>query len=883
MFRAVIPNILRMAWMGAGVIVFTTVAIGAPSPAQIEQSARDLSSDRFDVREKASETLFSAGLAALPALRQAAKDEDPEVRFRAEKILERFAHGIFPDTPPEVAELAERYLQVEGTEKHTILTELSRKGGYGYVVLAKLAEEEQDGWLAGVIRQMLVEESASLSQTAAVLLQQDDREAAERLLSIVADAGNEIAIRAYAALMQDEGKLAAKCAQLQAGLDRGDSDVMNVRRKLAFLYRAAGDLGRATAVAETAGDAGLLQAFALEQHDWKKLASLLAAQRATPVTEMRRLTLLATAERFSGDTVAFEKTLSEIRTQYKTKNGVYWPVVTALLLNDRVEEAVQLLVDQKRYTTAFEFYAFAGKFDEALALLPRAKDDGNADAPQLAALSARIQWRLGNTTEAKALLNSAAIDAMVDGTEATRFNALATIAGVEQELGRADPEFAGNAQVHLRGALKVAKPTDNRQRLFDSMYPGQGVLAGRWWDALAPAPGSPGPVWAGALQTLNQIIGGQLNVEEWTSLAGKLDDVVANPNFSAVRMRRLELLIDALDAAGHTELSEQYFDRLREVFAWAHDVSRDLYIFVPQWQVRHKRWLAAAETCEICTAKIGPAPDLLWLRGWALHQAGQEKSGDALMEQAKHRTLGDERSMAALADMMAAYGDDKDALIVHQNIARLGAPRSLHYYESCRFNANKLADQNPGAAAVLWQTFSLVIPDLGANFQRELAPLEIPRFAQFQQARALYRNGRIPEAMQAFRAILAHAPTRIEFITEAVPELKTLGQEAAARELFDAVYKPLRALCNQYPKSSYLRNEIAWLAVRCGYELEAALGYAERSVALQPRETNGIDTLAEIYFRRGNREKAVELMMQCEKIEPNQPRHRQRREAFEKD
>ena len=81
------------------------------------------------------------------------------------------------------------------------------------------------------------------------------------------------------------------------------------------------------------------------------------------------------------------------------------------------------------------------------------------------------------------------------------------------------------------------------------------------------------------------------------------------------------------------------------------------------------------------------------IRGWALHEAGQTKAGDALMESVKHRTLGDERSMAILADTMAAHDHPEDALTVRTEITLLGAPRTLVYYDTCRFLAVESADR----------------------------------------------------------------------------------------------------------------------------------------------------------------------------------------------
>jgi hypothetical protein len=61
--------------------------VPAPSAEQLERWARDLGSDDFQLREEAQKNLAAAGEAAVPALKKAAKSDDPEVRLRAERLL----------------------------------------------------------------------------------------------------------------------------------------------------------------------------------------------------------------------------------------------------------------------------------------------------------------------------------------------------------------------------------------------------------------------------------------------------------------------------------------------------------------------------------------------------------------------------------------------------------------------------------------------------------------------------------------------------------------------------------------------------------------------------------------------------------------------------
>src|SRR5262249_12874903 len=81
-------------------------------------------------------------------------------------------------------------------------------------------------------------------------------------------------------------------------------------------------------------------------------------------------------------------------------------------------------------------------------------------------------------------------------------------------------------------------------------------------------------------------------------------------------------------------------------------------------------------------------------------------------------------------------------------------------------------------------------------------------------------------------------------------------------------------LCGKYPGSAALHNSAAWMETRCGRRLDEALAHAKRGVDLEPTNCAIIDTLAETYFRRGDRAKAVEVMSKCIELEPKVQRHR---------
>src|SRR2546423_11892129 len=122
------------------------IAVPATGPTgdEVERALRELGDERFEVRERASTILFGAGPSVATRLREAEASGDPEVRLRSQSILGRFARGVYPDTPADVALMAERYESTDEQQKAGLIVQLAQSGGYGCVVLLKLAAREND-------------------------------------------------------------------------------------------------------------------------------------------------------------------------------------------------------------------------------------------------------------------------------------------------------------------------------------------------------------------------------------------------------------------------------------------------------------------------------------------------------------------------------------------------------------------------------------------------------------------------------------------------------------------------------------------------------------------------------------------------------------------
>jgi hypothetical protein len=93
------------------------------------------------------------------------------------------------------------------------------------------------------------------------------------------------------------------------------------------------------------------------------------------------------------------------------------------------------------------------------------------------------------------------------------------------------------------------------------------------------------------------------------------------------------------------------------------------------------------------------------------------------------------------------------------------------------------------------------------------------------------------------------------------------------RDWFLIYYEPMQEHLKKYPKDTLIANNSAWLAVKCGFELDRAMELSEMVVDRHVTD-NYLDTLAEVHFVQGNIDKAIETSLQCRKLNPRDPHHR---------
>jgi len=146
--------------------------------------------------------------------------------------------------------------------------------------------------------------------------------------------------------------------------------------------------------------------------------------------------------------------------------------------------------------------------------------------------------------------------------------------------------------------------------------------------------------------------------------------------------------------------------------------------------------------------------------------------------------------------------------------------------------------------------------------------VQVPLLMHQNAARAALQAGKLDEAKREIQLCLKLSPGNVNLPIQLVADLEKADRKPEADELFGQVVAIHEKVCKDYPRSATSHNTLAWLAACCRRQLEKAQVAAERAVQLSPDSAGYLDTLAEVHFQRGNKDKAVELMKRCLELEP---------------
>jgi tetratricopeptide (TPR) repeat protein len=861
-------------------MLLMTVATLAPArpaaawnDAEIADAVAKLGDPDPDVRERATAGLWSAGLVAQPALREAAAGDDPEAGRRARMLLIRFQLGLYPDTPQQVLDLVGQYFDGSAEMRQEAANELAKQGNRGLRALLGLRPfERREPARQAIVH--LVGASPHARAGAALMVAEGDIPAAADVLKIAADEGAASAVRDWAALLLHRGGIDERITRLRD--EARTSPDGEVAGRLTYLARARGDLSLAIQAADESDSPELVDSILVEAGDWKRLAM---RYRAHLGRSSDTLGFTAAFCRLAGDTEGFEAATAALRDMAARHREEYFNCAQCLMLNDRVDEGVALLMANRNYVAATDFLLPRLRLREALELPERCKDElGKVDLLQLRARVIAARIFAGDRAGAERALREVA----ADNAEQKDLTTWLLLSDAARQLNQGE-----RADGFLAAAMELPDSGDGEAVLAHAALP-RSFSAMLWWKILRVEHMSES--YAKTVKRLRSMAKGEMPAEQVEALASEAEKTAAEMR-PFDRDCRLELVGQTLELLGRRESAERIYRRLL-----AFSPSFISFQLVGNCEAARGDFAQAAITFQQAWEMDRTRPIPLALQGWALLKSGDAKKGREAIELAHLLPLADETQRTRLEEVFRERGLPEDARRERELILKTGELRpnqnasgatstgnTFLSWDVC--NAYRLrgdeeyARRDFLAAANSWERAFL--GNLQANTSSNDPWGNVAIRALIHKTRAM---GFIKPSPQAALREAAMAIAEVPDDTAQVVELVQAFEQASRRPDADALFAQAAAtyakMCEAFPASELAHNLLAWTEARCGRNLDNALKHALRAVEIAPTSTATLDTLAEVYFARGDIDNAVAKMRKCVELEPGVARHRQQLERF---
>ncbi|QOV90924.1 hypothetical protein [Humisphaera borealis] len=838
----------------------TLVPASAPSAATIAEAIDALGDEDFRIREKAVRTLWEFGEAARPALVAAVSSDNPEIARRAKSVLASFAFGVRPDTPQPVIDLLNMYRQGEPEQRKSVAGELARQGVPGARVLLKLSEDEKDP----VVRQVVLNAMGMTSRPAvAQMIHDRDFVVAERFLAALAP-HVDYAARDHAAFLLLHGGLEQQIAVLRKPAEPNRPAAMQQLR-LASLLRAKGDYVPAAEAALAANDTFLHGALMADAGKYADLAAMMQ-KRGIADDNIEELSFITAFFRLAGDTVASDRWAGKL-VEYANQNASdHFNAVEALMLNERADQAIDVLVSKQNHLAAADYLAARLEFKRLDEVVTRAREQGSTDLPKILCRYAQMQHFRGDSKGADATMLAVARGehGPVDFSGWVDLATFAPGAGIDR----------GMTDSWVAQGLVVARPQDDVSRMFDRVGFADSARAQSWWRVLRDHRAAYTPNEGLAL--VRRIDRKEVPADEMAKLLDKTRELAATLP-GGERHVRLRLVADTLAESGK-------IDEAIEIARWitTRSAAVEHLLNLGELCAKAEKWNDALDAFAKAHDADPSSPNPVALQAWALTRLGRSQEAAALIETAHLMPLGNESVRHSLADVFTQHGMKAEGDRERQLTARLGDPSSWEVCDSVRRMADDISTTDALAAAAMWDRAFLANLTTRTMFVDPSANLTIPVLIRRTKAIGKIAKGDLPGALADAEACFRIMPAEADAQIAIVRELDKAGHKAEADIVYQRAFTYFRDIQKQYPESAPANNLVAWLCGSVKRDLDYALACARKGVELEPQSTAILDTLSEVYFARGEFDEAIAINQRCRDMEPHLSHHRENLERFTK-
>lgn len=808
----------------------------------LDRAIEMLASDSFHEREAASKALWEFGEEAVEALEAASKSLDPEVAHRARILWDRIRTGVGPDTPSEIVALVQKYAQNGRHEKRKILESLSRLKAYPQIL--RLYHFEEDEKTQKACREIVNE---SVLPAVRLALASGNQEEAIKLLRIAPPSDENL--RRLAALYRDTGQIEDILAEL-----RDRRDLAELPLLLACL-RVNGELGEAIAVAKELERDDIVGALEILNGNPVPYVQWRIEERS--VSSLERLHLEIVLENWYGNRKQAARLVRPMINMAKNGEEDNTRALRSILLNGSLEDAISIMTKEHEMAL-FSYFEIMENPWAALNLLGysrKAQEKTRWVQEHLEFL--QKEWDF-HSSEMNSYFSVAAL-LYQRGAEAEGLSLVRSVMHAAQEAGGEHWEdfidyIGGQGRIFTEmGFLLLSEgispETDEEEvREYLVILTGIDKSGNAIWQALGQKEGLDLKRRFIAYAKLYGLLpASEEELDElWTFLLecaeGKREsNVTYLLLFQPASYRGdTQLMLKLLETLSETEPDEIFDINLANYYSFHH-----------RWEDSEKKWAELMPDNGVGNRYLGSYAGVLW-------RLDRKAEARAVLERITQKNLDDPLLLKSIAVSLESNGVWNLAAEYWRKILLTTEPTSRHWIhavEKLTRSAKVGEDWRLASALAMVQSAVGISGDTAEN--SPVFNLRRFFFMNFYKALDEFEEGKDESAKErledGFSVLVGDGILADDFF----PILRKQGHIALHDGFFERAYARFSKAIEDFPNAHNSRNGAAWLASRAARRLDEAEAHVARALEIRPRQAAYLDTMAEVWFARHDRQEAI--------------------------
>ena len=862
--------------------------------AEIDRLVRQLGAPSYAARQSAIEQLWELGPKAKSSLEQAVAGTDSEVARRAGEILTVLSMGIDKSGSPETAKLILHFHSSEQSVRIAVLLRLFNSGKIhlAFELMGQIEDLESQADLFDTV--------ISFEDKLIQLAREDNWEDFEFILSHPITFAHRPDAAVHYHLLN--GTLGEKTEAIELSIKSKEDDGKklddNELKKLVAIYRFTDQYELAFQYAEKIKDAdfqaGMETQLIKEQGDWAKLAQRMAISEEEIKPGEKKLVCApaqqALVHHYLGDLESYRETVKSLEEKAKEfeqdkdeseakslretliqigLSNLDWDLVVDNLQPDEKTRSFWIHSTNNRAEGAFKVIGLGESVEERTLWIDR-----------------RLRYYRSLALKSKRLYESGDDTDEVDERKQEVWSNTIAVAGLLGDLGHRDVSIMFFQT--LFASLELENQNYTRFAIIASLIELEcydtawelieyGIDSNAYRSLLTyilPTRSSSARFWFGQLKTrysnplqrlkvTSGIVNSPLGTTKDFDLNVELAAALSNLKSSSATEFQLAKVYEY---HGQFERSENHFAAARDLGyrTASQDLAYDamkrgnyelaLAYFEETWRSRNSAFDAAFAAEAFRKSEKPQEAKLRQCLAFALWNDSYRTS-----------------STVVALDKLESTHLIKDFLAM-ETIDMFGNQISSEGYRDELAKAVKTED--PERSAINFQVALFAAMADGLDSQITGYWSDTRKKINLAVAKTKIAAGQSDAAYKLVEQYNRFCPGDPDLAEEAVVLLDKAGERELADQLFDELTRHYVSLLATYPDSSTQHNNYAWACAVARRGSDIMLRHALRACEIRPNSSSSLDTLAEVYFLRGDRTKAIELSERCIQLNPTKQHYR---------